>query len=89
MDGASVVVVQEYAVATVAADGTEYESGHIVVGGNHIVAGGVGPAPEKHARDARRIDERGYLAAPGLFNCHHLYQWPAHGLDGKTEEVAL
>ena len=89
MDGASVVVVEEYAVATVDADGTKYESGHIVVEGNRIVAVGVGPAPEKHARDARRIDGRGCLAAPGLFNCHHLYHWPAHGLAGKTEEVAL
>jgi hypothetical protein len=42
----------------------------------HIVAGGVGPAPEEHARGARRIDKRGRLVTPVLFYCHYLYQRP-------------
>src|SRR3712207_7565844 len=40
-----------------------------------------GPAPEEHARDARKVDGGGCLATPGLVNCHHhLYQWATRGL---------
>jgi cytosine/adenosine deaminase-related metal-dependent hydrolase len=78
---ASRLVVEGCAVATVDPGGSEYESGHVVVEGNRIVAVGDGPAPEQYARDARRIDGGGCLATPGLVNCHHhLYQWATRGL---------
>ena len=80
MDGAGVVVIEGCAISTVDAAGTEYESGYVVVEGNRIVAVGEGPAPEEHARGARRVDGRGCLATPGLVNCHHhLYQWATRG----------
>ncbi len=76
----SSVVIEGCAISTVDAVGTEHESGHVVVEGNRIVAVGTGPAPEEHARGARRIDGRGCLATPGLVNCHHhLYQWATRG----------
>ena len=89
MDGVGVVVVEECAVATVDAHGTEYESGYFVVEGNHIFAVGADPAPEEHARHIQRTDGRRCLATPGLVDCHHFYQWATHGLAGKGEEVAL
>jgi len=76
-------VIENCAVATVDALGTEHESGHVVVEGNRIVAVGGGPAPQEHAgaRGARRVDGSGCLATPGLVNCHHhLYQWATRGL---------
>jgi cytosine/adenosine deaminase-related metal-dependent hydrolase len=76
-------VIENCAIATVDRAGTEYESGHVVVEGNRIVAVGGGPAPEgTHAADGeRRVDGSGCLATPGLVNCHHhLYQWATRGL---------
>ena len=71
------LVIDGCAIATVDANGTEYESGHIVVEGTAIVAVGDGPAPH----GGRRIDGSGCLATPGLVNCHHhLYQWATRGL---------
>ena len=87
MDGTGILVVDECAVVTVDADGAEYEAGHLAVEGTRIVAGGVGPAPEEHARGTRRIAKRGCLTTPGLFDCHYLYQSP-HVLADKIEEVA-
>ncbi len=80
MDGTGVVVIEGCAISTVDAAGTEHDSGHVVIEDNLIVAVGAGPAPEKHARGARRVDGRGCLATPGLVNCHHhLYQWATRG----------
>ncbi|MGF1471637.1 MAG: 8-oxoguanine deaminase [Rubrobacteraceae bacterium] len=74
------LLIEGCAIVTVDAGGTEHESGHIVVEGNRVAAIGSGPAPEEHAREARRIDGSGLLATPGLVNCHHhLYQWATRG----------
>ncbi len=74
-------VIEKCAISTVDAAGNEYESGHVVIEGNRIIAVGEGPAPEEHTRDAERIDGSGCLATPGLVNCHHhLYQWATRGL---------
>ncbi len=78
---ASRLVIEGCAVATVDPDRSEYGSGYVIVEGNRIVAVGDGPAPEEYARNARRIDDGGCLATPGLVNCHHhLYQWATRGL---------
>jgi cytosine/adenosine deaminase-related metal-dependent hydrolase len=78
---ASRLMIEGCAVATADPSGSEYGSGHLVVEGSRIVAVGEGPAPEEHARDARKVDGGGCLATPGLVNCHHhLYQWATRGL---------
>ena len=75
------LAIENCAVATVDAAGTEHESGHLVVEGNRIVAVGSGPMPEEYGRNALRIDGGGCLATPGLVNCHHhLYQWATRGM---------
>jgi cytosine/adenosine deaminase-related metal-dependent hydrolase len=67
------------AVVTVDAAGTEYPDGHLVLTGGRIAAVGAGPAPDG-LPDARYVDARGCLAAPGLVNTHHhLYQWLTRG----------
>jgi cytosine/adenosine deaminase-related metal-dependent hydrolase len=72
------LVIEGCALATVDADGTELESGHLVVEDGWIMAVGEGAAP---AGEGRRIDGSGCLATPGLVNCHHhLYQWATRGL---------
>ena len=68
---ASRIVVEGCAIATVDAAGMEYESGHLVIEGNRIVAVGGGPAPEEPGREIVRYDGRGCIATPGLVNCHH------------------
>ena len=74
------LVIDNCAIATVDADGTEHAHGHIVVRHGFIDAVGAGPAPAPEA-DEVRIDGRGLLATPGLVNCHHhLYQWATRGL---------
>ena len=74
-------VIEGCAISTVDAAGNEYESGHVVICGNRIVAVGEGSAPQEYTRDAERIDGGGCLATPGLVNCHHhLYQWATRGL---------
>ncbi|WP_207955813.1 8-oxoguanine deaminase [Rubrobacter marinus] len=76
---ASRIVIEGCAIATVDAAGTEYETGHVVIEGNRIVAVGGGPAPE--GPETVRHDGRGCLATPGLVNCHHhLYQWATRGM---------
>jgi cytosine/adenosine deaminase-related metal-dependent hydrolase len=69
-------VLQNAAIATVDAEGTEYRSGHVVVEEGRIVAVGAGPAEgDVH------IDATGCLVTPGLVNTHHhLYQWATRGL---------
>ncbi|TNC22490.1 8-oxoguanine deaminase [Amycolatopsis alkalitolerans] len=69
-------VLDNAAIATVDAEGTEYPSGHVVVEDGRIVAVGAGPG-----RGDRRIDATGCLITPGLVNTHHhLYQWATRGL---------
>ncbi|MGH3324505.1 MAG: 8-oxoguanine deaminase [Streptomyces sp.] len=75
------VVIENCAVATVDADGTEHASGHIVVAGNRIESVGAGPAPDGLRDVVRRVDGTGHLATPGLVNTHHhFYQWLTRGL---------
>ncbi|WP_165988457.1 8-oxoguanine deaminase [Streptomyces sp. YIM 98790] len=75
------LVIENCAVATVDADGTEHATGHVVVSGSLIEAVGPGPAPDGLTGVARRIDAAGHLATPGLVNTHHhFYQWLTRGL---------
>lgn len=74
-------VIENCAIATVDAGGTEYASGHIVLAGNRIESVGAGGAPGDLANVVRRIDATGHLATPGLVNTHHhFYQWLTRGL---------
>jgi len=71
------LVIENCAIATVDAAGTEFASGHIVVDDGRIAA--VGEGTSDAAGD--RLDAGGCLATPGLVNCHHhLYQWATRGL---------
>jgi cytosine/adenosine deaminase-related metal-dependent hydrolase len=82
------IVIENCAVATVDAAGTEYAAGHVVVAGNVIESVGPGPAPAVEGGDdpaveavTRRIDGTGHLVTPGLVNTHHhFYQWLTRGL---------
>ncbi|MBF6365008.1 8-oxoguanine deaminase [Nocardia puris] len=77
MDEAS-LVIENCAIATVDAIGTEYRRGYVVVQGNRIAEVGEGDPP---AMLATWIDGRGCLLTPGLVNTHHhLYQWITRGL---------
>jgi len=70
-------VIENCAIATVDAAGTEHADGHIVIDDGRITAIGGGGGPEAQTR----IDGSGCLATPGLVNCHHhLYQWSTRGL---------
>jgi cytosine/adenosine deaminase-related metal-dependent hydrolase len=65
------------AVATMNGQGTEYETGHVLVENGVIEAVGPGPAPEADTT----INAHGCLVTPGLVNTHHhLYQWATRGL---------
>ncbi|SHM60868.1 8-oxoguanine deaminase [Actinacidiphila paucisporea] len=75
------IVIENCAIATVDAAGTEYDTGHVVVAGDVIESVGAGPAPADIRDVARRIDGTGHLATPGLVNTHHhFYQWLTRGL---------
>jgi cytosine/adenosine deaminase-related metal-dependent hydrolase len=70
-------VIDNCAIATVDAAGTEHASGHVVIDDGRITAVGEGSGPPGDTR----IDGSGCLATPGLVNCHHhLYQWATRGL---------
>jgi cytosine/adenosine deaminase-related metal-dependent hydrolase len=70
-------IIENAAIATVDANGTEYGNGHVVIDGAVIESVGAGPGPD-HAD--RRIDARGCLVTPGFVNTHHhLYQWATRG----------
>ncbi|OLT47816.1 8-oxoguanine deaminase [Saccharomonospora sp. CUA-673] len=72
------MIIENAAVATVDAEGTEYRTGHVVVDGGVITAVGEGPAPAHHP--GPRVDATGCLVTPGLVNTHHhLYQWATRG----------
>jgi cytosine/adenosine deaminase-related metal-dependent hydrolase len=75
------IVIENAALATVDAEGTEYGAGHLVVHGDRIESLGPGPAPAGLAEVRRRIDATGHLLTPGLVNTHHhFYQWLTRGL---------
>ncbi|WP_329454897.1 8-oxoguanine deaminase [Streptomyces sp. NBC_01497] len=79
--GASRIVIENCAVATVDAEDTEYASGHVVVAGNRVESVGPGPAPDSLTDVVRRVDGTGHLLTPGLVNTHHhFYQWITRGL---------
>jgi cytosine/adenosine deaminase-related metal-dependent hydrolase len=72
-------VIENAAIATVDASGTEIPHGYVVIEDELIVAVGEGPAPVGDYDE--RIDGRGRLVTPGLVNTHHhLYQWATRGL---------
>ena len=74
------VVIDNAAIATVDAAGTEYTDGHVVVQDGLIESLGAGPAPSEPKPD-RYVDGRGCLVTPGLVNTHHhLYQWATRGI---------
>jgi len=74
------LVIENAAIATVDAAGTEFGSGHVVVADGRIVAVGDGVAPADEELGTR-IDGTGCLVTPGLVNTHHhLYQWATRGL---------
>jgi cytosine/adenosine deaminase-related metal-dependent hydrolase len=71
-------VLENAAIATVDAEGTEYRRGYVVVDGDRVVEVGEGTAG---GEADRRIDCDGCLLTPGLVNTHHhLYQWATRGL---------
>ncbi|MFB2584394.1 8-oxoguanine deaminase [Herbiconiux liukaitaii] len=77
-------VIENAYIATVDRAGTEYESGHVVIEGDAIVAVGPGAAPSwslEPSASVTRIDGTGHLLTPGLINTHHhLYQWLTRGV---------
>jgi cytosine/adenosine deaminase-related metal-dependent hydrolase len=75
----SLVVIDNAAVATVDAAGTEHANGHVIIDGIWIIAVGAGPAP-RPAGPHTYVDAAGCLVTPGLVNTHHhLYQWATRG----------
>ncbi|GLZ39036.1 8-oxoguanine deaminase [Actinokineospora sp. NBRC 105648] len=76
-------VIENAAIATVDAAGTEYPLGHLVVDGGVIES--VGPGPADVPAD-RRVDGTGCLLTPGLVNTHHhLYQWATRGYGQQSD----
>jgi cytosine/adenosine deaminase-related metal-dependent hydrolase len=72
-------VIDNAAIATVDAAGTEHATGHVVVSGGVIESVGAGSAPAGEYDE--RVDATGCLVTPGLVNTHHhLYQWATRGL---------
>jgi cytosine/adenosine deaminase-related metal-dependent hydrolase len=82
------ILIENCAVATMDAAGTEHGDGHVVVGDDgRIVA--VGSGHGGRYQSVRRVDGTGCLLTPGLVNTHHhLYQWATRGLvpDGTLFE---
>ena len=77
----TLTIIENCAVATMDAAGTEYADGHVVVGDDgRVRAVGMGHAGRYHG-SVRRVDGTGCLLTPGLVNTHHhLYQWATRGL---------
>ena len=80
------LVISGCYVVTMNGDRAEYESGHVVIEGNQLVAVGPGPVPSSLAPSsvdgagARVVSGAGCVATPGLVNTHHhLYQWATRG----------
>jgi 8-oxoguanine deaminase len=75
----SLLVIDNAAIASVDADGTEHARGHIVVRDGMITAVGPGSAPRPN-RPHSYLDASDCLVTPGLVNTHHhLYQWATRG----------
>ncbi|GAA0610446.1 8-oxoguanine deaminase [Kutzneria viridogrisea] len=75
----SQLVIDNAAIATVDAAGTEHASGHVIVHNGLITAVGPGPA-SRPAEPHSYLDAGGCLVTPGLVNTHHhLYQWATRG----------
>lgn len=73
-----ITVLDNAAICTVDAAGTEFHHGHVIIDGERILSVGEGPAT---VEVTRRIDAAGCLVTPGLVNAHHhLYQWATRGL---------
>jgi cytosine/adenosine deaminase-related metal-dependent hydrolase len=64
-------IIEGCAVATMDAAGSEHSAGHVVMEGSRIVAVGSGDAPDDLRDGARVVRGEGFLATPGLVNCHH------------------
>jgi 8-oxoguanine deaminase len=80
MTSSQQVVLDGCAIATVDDSQREFDSGHIVIEDDMIIAVGEGAGPDPE-EGGLRIDASGCLATPGLVNCHHhLYQWLTRGL---------
>jgi 8-oxoguanine deaminase len=74
------ILIENCAVATVDAAGTEHRDGHVVIGDDGRIAA-VGPGHAGRFQSVRRVDGTGCLLTPGLVNTHHhLYQWATRGL---------
>ncbi|MEU4419732.1 8-oxoguanine deaminase [Actinoplanes sp. NPDC024001] len=72
------IIIENAAIATVDAAGTEHPSGYVVVGDDGRIAE-VGSG--RCEQPGERIDGTGCLLTPGLINTHHhLYQWATRGL---------
>ncbi len=71
MAGDARIVIEDCAIATMDAARNEHLDGHVVFEGSRIVAVGAGRAPEELRRDATVVSRPGFLATPGLVNCHH------------------
>jgi cytosine/adenosine deaminase-related metal-dependent hydrolase len=65
------IVIEDCAIATVDAAATEHLDGHVVLEGERIVAVGAGRAPDELRSGAEVRSMPGFLATPGLVNCHH------------------
>lgn len=75
------LVIENCAIATVDAAGTEYPRGYAVIVGNRIESLGPGAAPAQPPGPLSRVDGSGCLLTPGLVNTHHhFYQWLTRGL---------
>ena len=75
------IVLENAAIATVDAAGTEHPDGYVALDEGRIAAVGAGAPPAGLLpADVTRVDAAGCLVTPGLVNTHHhLYQWLTRG----------
>lgn len=80
--GAAAWVIENAAIATVDAAGTEHAVGHLVAATGRIASVGPGGPPAGAVPPgARRVDGTGCLLTPGLVNTHHhFFQWLTRGM---------